>query len=541
MLLPCERILVNKNIDDVTEEDKSRLKKTCEKKEFETEEEIKKVIFKKNDCKEKECYNSKTCHVTKEEVKELLITYQKANGYNSIYYEISFMGNTSFSEEMLDFYKFFISKTLDMFQFDDNLEIEKNIFIDSIEEYKSFITKAFLSQCLYDEFDFENSYQVLENITQSLKLNYEKSYTNGSIVISDNLSSKEKLDVKFKVPIELKEIKKIRKLLEVSKEKDIKLYLFLDKDGVKGLAEENKLKHSIEMIIKNSQSYDFIVNKKENIKKIYFIKNGNISFGIPDAPSQFNKCKEHLKISKLQTKGTIVIILESHTAESEVARLSKTGVGIDKFLLKKEHILNMTSIDGALIMDIEGNCHGMGIILDSGRESINGNEINFDSSRGARYNSASKYHNHLKEKALTHYILIVSEDGDTDYFQYIDNSIDTFEKIKEDITNMFNKNEYKEVINTFKENEKCINIIKERNQKDLKEKLGEIYNLIGVSYTRINEYKEGLKIYNMAIEVGTETSTIYNNIGVQYINLKEYDKAIPYFIKCIEISELPPP
>lgn len=538
ILLPCERLLINKNIDDITEEIMEQLNNVCVKQKFETHEEIKKIIFEKNNCKEKKCYSEKTCHVPTDGIKGGITTYQKVNGHDLMYYEISFMENTTFSEEMLNFYKYFISKTLEMIQFDDNLEIDKNIFIDSVEEYKSFITKAFLSQCLDKEFRFENSYQIIESITQALKLNYEKAYTSGNIIISDDSSLKDKLNIKFKVPIELKEIKKIRKILEVSKEKEKKLYLYLGEDGVEGLAKENKLENSIELIIKNSQSYDFVINRKDNLKKTYFVKNGNISFGIPNEPSYFAKCKNHLKISKTQSKGTIVVILEAKIAKLEVSRLSKTGIGIDKFKLEEEHTLNMTSIDGAMIIDTEGNCHGIGIILDSGEGILNGDNINFDSSRGARFNSASKYHNYLKTKTWTHYILIVSEDGDMDYFEYIDNSTEAFEKIKQDITNMFNQKEYGKVIEIFKEKQEYINEIKVRKQKELNKKLGETYSLVGYSYTMAKDYRKGMEIYKMAIEVGVETPTIYNNIGASYTNLGEKNDAIPYFIKCIEVNKL---
>lgn len=538
ILLPCERLLINKNIDDITKDIMDELNEVCIKKKFETSEEIKKIIFEKNNCKEKTCYSEKTCHVPMDGIKGGITTYQKVNGHDLMYYEISFMQNTTFSEEMLNFYKYFISKTLEMIQFDDNLEIDKNIFIDSVEEYKSFITKAFLSQCLDKEFEFKDSYQIIESITQALKLNYEKAYTSGNIIISDDSSLKDKLNIKFKAPIELREIKKIRKILEVSKEKEKKLYLYLSEDGVEGLAKENKLENSVELIIKNSQSYDFIINKKDNSKKIYFVKNGNISFGIPDEPSYFAKCKNHLKISKAQSKGTIVVILEAKIAKLEVSRLSKTGIGIDKFKLEEEHTLNMTSIDGAMIIDAEGNCHGIGIILDSKEGTLNGGNVNLDSSRGARFNSASKYHNYLKANTWTHYILVVSEDGDMDYFEYIDNSTDAFEKIKQDITNIFNQKEYEEAIKIFKEKEEYINEIKGRKQKELNEKLGEIYDLVGYSYITVKDYRKCIEIYKMAIEVGAETTTIYNNIGASYINLGEKNEAMQYFIKCIEINKL---
>lgn len=47
-----------------------------------------------------------------------------------------------------------------------------------------------------------------------------------------------------------------------------------------------------------------------------------------------------------------------------------------------ELFLNLSAIDGALIIDTEGQCHAVGVILDGIAE------VRCDMARGARYNSA---------------------------------------------------------------------------------------------------------------------------------------------------------
>lgn len=536
MLYPCEKILINKNEDNLTQEDKENLERNCIIKNFWTDENIKKFILGNNKCNEKKCSREKIIHKLIKETRTI-ISYQKTNGNKNIFYEISFIENTQFSEEMRFFYKYFISKTLDMFQLTDNLEIESNIFIESIEEYKLFITKAFLSELINKNLEISNSYQLIENLTQSLKLNYEKSYSNGYIIISKEEPKEEEFLIKFETPISIKEIKKIRKILEISKEKTKKLHLYIGSSGeCIGLLKKNSLTSSVEILVKNSQNYIFKINTDKN-KSHYFIKNGNVSFDIPELPEMFSKCKKLLNISKTQSKGALIVILPSQHVNEEIKRLSKTGIKINKFLLEEEYVLNITSIDGATIIDKDGNCYGMGVILDSDEISTS-NDVKLDPSRGARYNSACKYHESLKNRKFTHYILVVSEDGDTDYFYYIDEITEKIEKIKSEISDFYNKKENKKAIEIFEKNQAFIKTIDTKEKyKRLIENLGEIYNLAGISYSNEENRQRALEVYNLAIDIGWICPTIYNNIAVEYNGLKDLLKATQYYIKALEVNE----
>ena len=58
--------------------------------------------------------------------------------------------------------------------------------------------------------------------------------------------------------------------------------------------------------------------------------------------------------------GTTIII--STDARGESGRLAKNN-GIEPFLPSKTTIAGATSIDGAIMIDLEGKCHGIGLIL----------------------------------------------------------------------------------------------------------------------------------------------------------------------------------
>lgn len=111
--------------------------------------------------------------------------------------------------------------------------------------------------------------------------------------------------------------------------------------------------------------------------------------------------------------GTGIII--SHYAKDEAARLCKLhrGIPVETFSMIESNALlrGITSIDGALMIDENGICYAIGVILD-GTAVIPG-----DTARGARYNSLTNYV--ACEKANDHpacMAVIISEDGGIDIY-----------------------------------------------------------------------------------------------------------------------------
>lgn len=89
--------------------------------------------------------------------------------------------------------------------------------------------------------------------------------------------------------------------------------------------------------------------------------------------------------------GALMIVGEVDVIQKEVERLSHLhkGTMIEELDLKETENLSLVqglaSIDGAVMVDYDGLCHGFGIILDG--ETI----IEGDVGRGSRYNSAKNY------------------------------------------------------------------------------------------------------------------------------------------------------
>ena len=115
-----------------------------------------------------------------------------------------------------------------------------------------------------------------------------------------------------------------------------------------------------------------------------------------------------IKSAALQKHGTLIIM--SDTANSEATRLCKVrrGFKIESLALYKQKtvIEKISSIDGALLIDFNGICYAIGVILD-GIVKNSGN-----SARGARYNSALTYiENHEDISCVA---VVISEDGSID-------------------------------------------------------------------------------------------------------------------------------
>jgi hypothetical protein len=104
-----------------------------------------------------------------------------------------------------------------------------------------------------------------------------------------------------------------------------------------------------------------------------------------------------------QTHGTTVVV--SARAAEEAARLASQCTRIEPVVLGEEMIRRVTSIDGAVLLDVDGRCHAVGAILD-GRATAGGQPA-----RGARYNSALRY---VADAGCPTLAVVVSEDGRVD-------------------------------------------------------------------------------------------------------------------------------
>jgi len=221
------------------------------------------------------------------------------------------------------------------------------------------------------------------------------------------------MSFKEKYPLETKNVRQIRKLLEMTTDK---LRLIVIDGLVVGLGGCNDCEFfqfnghqkwsyyadGREMLTYKEGKYTLVLGDKENFYADFpkgFIKPGNAG--------HLNSILHEIRQQK---HGTLLIITDE--AETEVERLSMLGRGyaVAPIDLKKPEnrklLTSITSIDGAFFTDTNFVCYGVGVILD-------GIAIKPGLSyRGARYNSAKCY---IDGKESGKYIsVVVSEDETID-------------------------------------------------------------------------------------------------------------------------------
>ncbi len=120
-------------------------------------------------------------------------------------------------------------------------------------------------------------------------------------------------------------------------------------------------------------------------------------------PRRFERLLAIAILAIHQRRGTTVVV--SDGAQAEALRLGSQALRIRPVPLSPDTVPLVTGIDGAVLVDPEGVCHAIGVILD-GRASRRG-----DPARGARFNSAVRYVDGSEHRALA---IVISEEGGVD-------------------------------------------------------------------------------------------------------------------------------
>ncbi len=236
---------------------------------------------------------------------------------------------------------------------------------------------------------------------------------------------------KTRACITMDNLRTIRKLMEMSGEEQ---GLLAGKEG---------MTYAIEGVISNGMEdwdcyirFNGFLNWTAVFRGIPILEYENGSFRIPMAdcdenkdgwlmeldhlPSSVNKDIIRETVQSLienQTHGTAVLFMDNELLKTEVRRFQKyeRAYRVDPFCIRKtgKALKGITSIDGALLADLNGYCHAAGAIVD-GELKKQG-----DPSRGARYNSIENYiHWIMLRKEKTEraeekicFAAILSEDG----------------------------------------------------------------------------------------------------------------------------------
>lgn len=299
----------------------------------------------------------------------------------------------------------------------------------SVEEYygkdsDEILRKAASSLMLMPVFaagGVDGLYGLYDACNYIASLNYEGAESKGGMLLADAAHPNIQFLYRLLKPVSLGRHRAIRKLLEVTK---TGASLITDGDQVQGVGR---------MIGKyDEQRSDLLQLRFTGHHKWELLHGENclmrVAYGVPTLPrpaldeKRFSEAFEivfsepsRFKARKLydlaleaclQRKGTIMIF--SPKASEESVRLANQSTPIEPLLLSVQHIRDLTAIDGALLVDLDGVCHSIGTILDGEATSAG------DPGRGARFNSCIRYLTSLENRDIPAIAIIVSEDGSTE-------------------------------------------------------------------------------------------------------------------------------
>ena len=288
---------------------------------------------------------------------------------------------------------------------------------------------------------------------QLSSLTYENKFNVGQMIICPEKYDHVELVFEFenKIDVNVNMQKKIRKLLEMTSNE-----LYLQYDG-KYITKLIKINND-ELIKESFITINFVGLNEWKLtvgSQIPFsIKNGKITsltdkkieIEFSDILSRKFPHISNENIKKLwgiietcmkQKSGTLVIISDDCKVESD--RLKNTAINIKPTCINDKLFKHLTSIDGAIMLDLDGVCYSVGMILDGDTKEYG------DMSRGSRYNSAVRYIN-TKLKSIA---IIVSEDK----------IVDIYPKLPKPISENVFKHHYDDLISVLSQtNEDSIKI-----------------------------------------------------------------------------------
>lgn len=236
-------------------------------------------------------------------------------------------------------------------------------------------------------------------------------------------NKKSNIEIKFKDTLLFNnsETRKIRKLLEIATPP---LNLLVGyRNEILGFTSDDKRHFECKFNLNGYLQWEVFFEDKclkydNGVFRIPAKRKCNYSFNylreLCSSKEQFEKLVIVISEATKQKHGSLLVIGDNENIKREIERLCEfnRGTRIKSFNLydKKEFIYNLTSIDGAVFLDFNCNCYGVGIILD-GDAVIEGL-----TSRGARYNSAINYIERQKQRGSNFIAVIISEDGSVDIY-----------------------------------------------------------------------------------------------------------------------------
>jgi hypothetical protein len=241
---------------------------------------------------------------------------------------------------------------------------------------------------------------------------YEGEEGEGQIVFARRDHPSAKLSLRLRSPVRVYDYGAVRKLLQMGSGK---LSLFCNSRCIYGLGTVEQYDPTGEdlFVVKFLKRFTWEMSHADHVLmhcregKPQLCAPGPRPAAIREALTRIFKDDriDHLAILAetvaTQKHGAMLVITPS--AAEEANRLAKQGTVIEPVPLTPELIPLVTVIDAAVLIDLEGTCHAIGVILDGMAND------KCTSARGARYKSGVRYA--YEKGKMDRMVLVKSEDG----------------------------------------------------------------------------------------------------------------------------------
>ena len=254
---------------------------------------------------------------------------------------------------------------------------------------------------------------LFERINRIAAVRYEKNEGTGRMVFSQRLADSSSY-VPFERPVPLADFVWSRKMLEICTDD---IGIGASASELLGLVDTSLADRAFWVEFVSTTTWRFRYGPSDvlmevvrgiprvprpNVDRASFEETVQRVFG--DLEVNVELLWETLHIAREHAHGTTLVVTPD--AASEAFRLRQQATPIAATMLSETQVRAVTRIDGAVLLDHEGLCHAVGVILD-GKATDRGSPA-----RGARFNSALRYV--LEEGGRSAIAVVLSEDGNVD-------------------------------------------------------------------------------------------------------------------------------
>jgi hypothetical protein len=263
---------------------------------------------------------------------------------------------------------------------------------------------------------------LLDTLINIAHLPYESRQSAGNILFASSTDPSVDALLKFSVPIALGEERRIRKLLEITSGD---CFLHCDSYNIHGLCRHIDGAATLPIVATleghgNLRISEFgkpplmVIENGKPISKSSALDFQTLSTWLRRVCPKVTEAavrivSETAAGAARKGHGAAIVICED--ASDEVNRLKNTCFAIHPTVIPRDAAIFASTIDGALMLDCEGLCHAIGVILDGVADSDIGS-----STRGARYNSIDRYVRMRRKDDQKCAALVISEDGPISFF-----------------------------------------------------------------------------------------------------------------------------